>query len=265
MCAISGKPWSDTLVRKPQNYVPLPEQPWLDGINSGKGTVRQFVAVPLGLGATVEGQITGSEQWGGVQLAVHTLIDSALRKWQQEQRARPGFAEGAPPVHGAAPAFAPPPAAPAPAFAAPPPGGPAPAVGAAPPAGGPPARRARAMGLGAGGTMRQEIYRDTRRPKDYRPEADARVFVHLVSAAQWREITGEPAPSTPVTAQSYARHGLPWFDYYDADADDLAPAENLAGVRPTGDWLADEGENSVPDTQLPVIPLGDGPVQDGAW
>src|SRR5690606_32495125 len=163
------------------------------------------------------------------------------------------------------PAFAPPPAAPARAFAAPPPGGPAPAVGAAPPAGGPPARRARAMGLGAGGTMRQEIYRDTRRPKDYRPEADARVFVHLVSAAQWREITGEPAPSTPVTAQSYARHGLPWFDYYDADADDLAPAENLAGVRPTGDWLADEGENSVPDTRHAVSRIGDGRGLDGAW
>ncbi len=38
-----------------------PRQRWLDGINSGKGTVRQFVAVPLGLGATVEGQVTGEE------------------------------------------------------------------------------------------------------------------------------------------------------------------------------------------------------------
>lgn len=65
VCAVSGKPWSDRLRRKPHNYVVLPRQPWLDGINSGKGTVRQFVAVPLGLGATVEGQVTGEEVWGG--------------------------------------------------------------------------------------------------------------------------------------------------------------------------------------------------------
>ncbi|QTE28413.1 hypothetical protein [Pengzhenrongella sicca] len=61
VCAISGADWSDELSTAPQNYVPLPEQPWLDGINSGSGEIRQFVAVPLGLGATIEGQVTGSE------------------------------------------------------------------------------------------------------------------------------------------------------------------------------------------------------------
>ncbi|WP_436973856.1 hypothetical protein [Nocardia asteroides] len=63
VCAVSGKPWSDELAQDPQNYLTLPEQPWMDGINSGDGTVRQFVAVPLGLGETVEGQVTGTEQW----------------------------------------------------------------------------------------------------------------------------------------------------------------------------------------------------------
>ncbi|MDI1458410.1 hypothetical protein NHG22_32065, partial [Streptomyces sp. ATE26] len=78
VCAVSGKPWRDHLVRKPQNYLVLPRQPWLDGINSGKGTVRQFVAVPLGLGATVEGQVTGEEVWGGVQLQAFGLKERAL-------------------------------------------------------------------------------------------------------------------------------------------------------------------------------------------
>ena len=45
-----------------------PDQPWLDGINAGDGFIRQFVAVPLGLGATVEAQVTGDEVHGGVQL-----------------------------------------------------------------------------------------------------------------------------------------------------------------------------------------------------
>nr|WP_235215905.1 hypothetical protein [Mycobacterium kyorinense] len=55
VCAVSGNKWSEYLTRDPQNYVALPEQPWLDGINAGDGYIRQFVAVPLGCGATVEG------------------------------------------------------------------------------------------------------------------------------------------------------------------------------------------------------------------
>ncbi|MDG4865288.1 hypothetical protein P8605_44810, partial [Streptomyces sp. T-3] len=86
VCAVSGKPWSDRLVKKPQNYVVLPRQPWLDGINSGDGTVRQFVAVPLGLGATVEGQVTGEEHWGGVQLQSRSLSEEALERLREEQR-----------------------------------------------------------------------------------------------------------------------------------------------------------------------------------
>lgn len=248
VCAVSGKPWRDELTRDPQNYVVLPRQPWLDGINSGTGTVRQFVAVPLGLGATVEGQVTGAEQWGGVQLAVHPLAEAARAAWREEQRARPpaprvraaGFA-GAPPAPAAAPA---------------PGGAPRGASAGAP---------RRAMGLGAGGTMKQAIYADERPLTDYRPEPAARVFVHLASAAEWTEITGEPAPPTPISAQTYARHGLPWFDYYAADAADLPPADELSAVRPTGDWLADESPNPPLTQPYPVVQLGDEPVPDGNW
>ncbi len=59
----------DALRDDPQNYVVCPEQPWLDGINSGDGSIRQFVAVPLGAGYTIEGQITGAERVGGLQFA----------------------------------------------------------------------------------------------------------------------------------------------------------------------------------------------------
>ncbi|MGM0363249.1 hypothetical protein ACNFRX_25070, partial [Streptomyces griseoaurantiacus] len=86
VCAVSGRPWSTRLDRDPQNYVVLPRQPWLDGINSGKGTVRQFVAVPLGLGATVEGQVTGEEVWGGIQLQSFPLSPEKLERWRADQR-----------------------------------------------------------------------------------------------------------------------------------------------------------------------------------
>jgi len=268
VCAVSGKPWSDALGQDPQNYLALPEQPWMDGINSGDGTVRQFVAVPLGLGATVEGQVTGVEQWGGVQLAVHGLTDTAHAAWlaAAEARQRALRAMPTPPWQSGGPVYGAPMS-----VSAPPPGamysGPAP--GSAPPAAPTSAARmrgaARKMGLGAGGTMRQEIFADRRPIADYRTEADGRVFVHLASAAEWQQITGEPAPPTPITAQAYAQHNLPWFDYYAADADDLAPSSELAEVKPTGDWLADEQPNPPIEQPLPVIPLGGKKVQDGDW
>ncbi|MGQ0630014.1 MAG: hypothetical protein ACT4P1_03165 [Sporichthyaceae bacterium] len=85
VCAVSGKTWRERLTRKKQNYLALPEQPWLDGINAGEGFIRQFVAVPLGLGATVEGQVTGQERHGGVQLRAVGATAEVLRQW----RARP--------------------------------------------------------------------------------------------------------------------------------------------------------------------------------
>jgi hypothetical protein len=66
--AISGTAWDDELHDDPQNYVVAPDQPWLDGINSGAETVRQFVAMPIGEGYSVEAQITGQERTGGIQI-----------------------------------------------------------------------------------------------------------------------------------------------------------------------------------------------------
>jgi hypothetical protein len=69
--AISGKPWNEKLERRKEDYVVVPDQPWLDGINAGKGVVRQFVAMPLGMGYTVEGQLTGEEEFGGIQIIAY--------------------------------------------------------------------------------------------------------------------------------------------------------------------------------------------------
>lgn len=68
--AVSGAGWDEGLADRPQNYLVCPDQPWLDGINVAEGRIRQFVAVPLGAGATVEGQLTGREEHGGIQLRV---------------------------------------------------------------------------------------------------------------------------------------------------------------------------------------------------
>jgi hypothetical protein len=67
--AVSGEPWREEISeREQQDYLVCPPQPWLDGIKAGKGVIRQFVAMPLGMGYTVEGQLTGDERFGGIQL-----------------------------------------------------------------------------------------------------------------------------------------------------------------------------------------------------
>lgn len=68
--ALTGRPLDGALHDDPQDYVVCPGQPWLDGIAAGDGRVRQFVAVPLGSGYTVEAQLTGAEQSGGIQVVV---------------------------------------------------------------------------------------------------------------------------------------------------------------------------------------------------
>jgi hypothetical protein len=69
--AISGETWDEALHEAPQDYVVCPDQPWLDGINAGAGFIRQFVAMPLGLGQTVEAQVSGVEEVGGIQILVY--------------------------------------------------------------------------------------------------------------------------------------------------------------------------------------------------
>jgi hypothetical protein len=69
--ALSGLEWTDGLRADPPDYMVCPPQLWLDGINAGIASVRQFVAMPLGSGATVEGQLTGTEKFGGIQVCIY--------------------------------------------------------------------------------------------------------------------------------------------------------------------------------------------------
>ncbi|MFG2478762.1 hypothetical protein [Streptomyces fagopyri] len=253
VCAISGEPWSPRLSLTPQNHVLLPRQRWLDGINSGRGKVRQFVAVPLGLGATVEGQVTGEEVWGGLQLQSFPLRAPELAKWRERERRRAEVSRSAATMSGYGALPPAPGALPAP-MAAPAPGG--------------RSRSAQAMGLGVGGSMRQEICPSDRPLDAWAEEPAGRVFVHLVTPPEWRRVTGEAPPPSPVDRAAYTRAGLPWFEYYDQDAGDVAPTDTLGAVRPVGEWLGADHEPWQAPSPDQVIQLGDAPgkpVTDGDW
>lgn len=221
--AVSGEPFSAPLQASPQNYLVCPDQPWLDGINSGRGVVRQFVAMPLGLGYSVEASLGGRETVGGLQLTVF--------------EPKPGIFPDAPPAE-------------------PPPG----AQRHAPPR---PMRVPQSMGLGAGGAMRQKIYTDKYGVDTWDPHNCAHVAVHIVNSEEFFEITGTQPPEPPIDAQTYTAHGLPWFDLYDETRGAIAPSERLTGAKTIAARDAELGQAAadatvdVPGSQVRKLAHGE--------
>ncbi len=73
ICAITGERWVNHLNTDPQDYLVLPDQPWLDGYCVEEGVIRQFVAMPLGEGYTAEEQLSGAAQHGGLQITAYPM------------------------------------------------------------------------------------------------------------------------------------------------------------------------------------------------
>jgi len=217
--AVSGKPWDEHLRPDENDYLVCPPQPWLDGINAGEGYIRQFVAMPLGMGYTVEAQITGEEKFGGIQIIVY--------------EPKPGkFPDQPPPEvrlrrHGDVMVMA--------AMAAP---------------------RGAEMGLAAGGRMKQKIYPDPHGLDTWDTENYGSVYVHIVNSMMYREITGKEPPPTPVSAKTYTEHGLPWFDIYDEEMGHIAPPEVLKEVKSVKEIDKEKGLAPQPQEETVEVPSG---------
>ena len=84
--ALTGEPWKDALTAEPQDYLVVPEQPWLDGFCVEKGLIRQFVAMPLGDGYSAEEQLTGEARHGGLQIAVYPMETSRYERMRRRER-----------------------------------------------------------------------------------------------------------------------------------------------------------------------------------
>src|SRR5207249_9762481 len=97
--AISGKPWKPELDGSERDYIVLPEQPWLDGFCVAKDVIRQLVAMPLGSGYSVEEQITGKAEHGGLQIHVYPMkkerYEPILRAREERRRREATEARGA--------------------------------------------------------------------------------------------------------------------------------------------------------------------------
>ncbi|KAK4700797.1 hypothetical protein P7C70_g5445, partial [Phenoliferia sp. Uapishka_3] len=79
--AITGLPRdADATMIDPtlQDYIVAGSQPWLDGIKTEPAIVRQFVAMPLGKGYTIEEQLTGEAKVGGLQFDIFERLDESV-------------------------------------------------------------------------------------------------------------------------------------------------------------------------------------------
>lgn len=201
--AVTGESWQDGLNRNPQDYVVTPGQLWLDGFSVGEGVIRQFVAMPLGSGYSVEEQMTGKTEFGGIQMQAFAMkakhyFESVIRA-KLPKRLADVLYHLMPPVHSKI------------CYA--------------------PMREMPDMGLGGGGLMRQQIYKDPHEGDVWDMDQTSRCFIHLCDAVLWREITGENPPQKPFTAKTYSKAGLPWFEYYRSDLNVLKGSKKLSGIK----------------------------------
>ena len=216
--AVTGEPWADGLHREPQDYLSIPEQPWLDGYCVEKGIIRQFVAMPLGAGYSAEEQLTGEATHGGLQLAIYPLKAEVWERLLAERREGYCLEDRS----MAAPMMC------------------------------CEARTGFDMGLAPGGRMRQEIYDDPFQGADWDTSHRSRSFVHIANSMIWRQITGEEPPTVPPTAAEYTRAGLPWFDWY-AEQPALNGAERLKGLSSVHQLGTKKGEVPLPENAS-VVP-----------
>lgn len=224
--AVTGEGWRTGLHRGPQDYMVSPDQPWLDGFAIEKGVIRQFVAMPLGDGYSVEEQLSGEAEWGGLQISVVPLKaevwQAKRRAWAEEMLGRDC---GRHPYENSSRLY----------------------LQSIPQL--QPFYRSSSMGLAAGGRMRQSIYPDLYNIEDWDIAAADRVFISLLHAKDWKSITGEAAPNEPPTAKAYSDAGLPWFEYYGKDQAALPGSTKLAGVKSVADLFKKETGATLPNSQ----------------
>ena len=224
--AVSGKPWSPRLSADEDDYVVVPEQPWLDGFCVAKGQIRQFVAMPLGEGYSAEEQISGKAEWGGLQIIAYPMKAERYRALVAarglQRRAAVPFAAGVGRKMVACTASV-------------------------------------AMGLAAGGRMRQRVYADPHGLDAWDTSVSSRCFVTLLEAGQWAEVTGEVVATRPPTAAACCEAGLPWFDFL-GEGQALAGAPALTMLKSTAEVAAERGDPPFDDghsvVPSPLIKLG---------
>ena len=276
--AVTANEWTEDLREK--DYIVIPVQPWIDGFLVKDGVIKQFVTAIGGQGFTVEEQLTGKFEFGGIQIKVFPMkADEYERRFPYKPfdprrnviRSRSGGIKGMS-VNSMGPTG---------------PSGDLEFIGEASysstmdfmdsgttkslrssGAGG---QSVSSMGMAAGGSMKQEIHPDPYGIHVWDTRSH-RCFVHLIDSMVWESVTGTKPPTVPPSAADYKKHNLPWFEYY-SNAGALGGTENTDKVKSIEQLAGEKGYSPLPENQsvdvTSTVPLHATPIQglvnDGKW
>jgi len=175
-----------------QNYMIVPGQPWLSGFKTKDNKVRQFIAVTLGKGLSVEEKLEKT-QTGGIQFIVFPIKQETLQKldkkyilprstWQEGPfglENDDGLVECCLMLEDLNEK----------------------------------SETLEVMGLGAGGEIAQEIIASPFVADDFDPAKAKYIELQLVNDKQFCELNRLPAPPRQPTEAEYTNAGGLWFDY----------------------------------------------------
>jgi hypothetical protein len=181
--AITAEKYSNELSSIKQDYVVIPDQRWLDGVATGKDKVRQFVAMPLGKGYTIEAQITDEEIYGGFQITVFDAKDDKFPDRDIESEVNLLGRRKVAVLY----------------------------------------QDGEIMGIAPGGIIDLQIFQDPYGMHTWDSQKNATFTVHLVNSHIYKSITGFDPPQKSIDADTYQRLGYPWFHYYDETSPTVEP------------------------------------------
>jgi hypothetical protein len=174
--AITGQTRSAGLCRAPQNYLVVPNQPWLDGYYAGEQVARQFVGLPYDQENVNDDNATiGIEVYplrGDVfEKRFPRIVQENKRKFEEEGPIEWWNAD---------------------------------VIGTGVD-----------MGVMPGGCLKQEIARDTFGFEEWDKTNVKKCQVYLANTNVWKKITGHLPPTEPPDERAYQRAGLPWMSSYE--------------------------------------------------
>lgn len=244
-----------------QDYVVVPSQLWLDGVAVKPSVVRQFVAMPLGQGYSVEAQLTGKEVIGGLQFEVTpALCEPKDRRNPRPPRPLGDFHICIRTLTGKIIVM---PCSPEDTLDSI-------MIGIQEEEGIPfddqrlifggrqlqPERTVAAygiqnkstlhlvgrlsgggpgpgqqLGLSAGGMIKQEIRQDTYGPAKWIRGLTLTIPVQILNSAVFRQVTGTEPPDCPISAKTYAKAGFPFFELFEEKPSNISGADAFRSLQ----------------------------------
>lgn len=284
--ALNGASWVSGLRHK--DYCVIPDQKWIDGYVVENGQIRQFVAAPMGSGVSVEQQVTGKDEHGGIQIEVFPMKKEVYEarfpkrdfSMLRQRRIGANYKKGSnmDSWHGSGittkslgarfssnsigSSYT--------ANSGP--------LGPMGPEGFSGAEGAyeinemsvQSMSMAMGGRMAQQIFEDKFGIDAWDMSNSSRCFIHLTNSMVWRAITGSEPPTVPMTSAEYASHGMPWYDYYQ-ETGSIGPSSTLQNVKSVAqvkpELLPENQQVNIPLSKVQVISGLPTPnkVKEGTW